>query len=498
MKVKQHGKRGHIKRLLCLLLTVTLLMQCVPLQSMATGDTAESVHTESTVSDTAEEALGSEMTLIPQIVGEEETLRSESAKHFRLSDGSFVAVSYGTAVHYQDDAGNWRDIDNTPIRTMDASGKDTYRIINDDLAVAFAASLEDGALFTAAYQDVSVSISLLDTVQAQSLKHGTVMTANANVGIQTDPEEYLIYSRDAKAELPVHQDNPISDGKKGWSTADLAPKELSTEIIYEQVFPGIDLHYSVIGFDIKEEIVVGEKQERYRFDFLLKSDGLTAQLNTDGSVSLLDKEEKEIYLIPAPFMKDSSGAVSQDVHYILTNAGDGVILTVEADESWINAEGRQFPVTIDPTLVTQVINGNYYSGEYIYSTFVQEGDPDESVTDVWFLYTGYETSHDKEYQAFFYFNNMPDIPSGSVVTDATIELYLSEYSSINCDQIPMGMYEVSQDTAVPEQNYQEWILDMTWNTKPSYEDNNLIDYAMVSPANRGQYVGWNIDRKSVV
>jgi len=45
------------------------------------------------------------------ILGEVESLRNESTKHFRKADGTFVATSYREPVHVQDEEGNWIDID---------------------------------------------------------------------------------------------------------------------------------------------------------------------------------------------------------------------------------------------------------------------------------------------------------------------------------------------------------------------------------------------------
>lgn len=42
-----------------------------------------------------------------------ESLREESVKHFRLEDGSCIAVQYSNPVHTLDDNGKWQDIDNT-------------------------------------------------------------------------------------------------------------------------------------------------------------------------------------------------------------------------------------------------------------------------------------------------------------------------------------------------------------------------------------------------
>ncbi|MBR5767324.1 MAG: hypothetical protein IKX86_01425 [Clostridia bacterium] len=46
------------------------------------------------------------------ISAEYEPGRGEYEKHFLLNDGSFIAVSYADAVHYEDCDGKWREADN--------------------------------------------------------------------------------------------------------------------------------------------------------------------------------------------------------------------------------------------------------------------------------------------------------------------------------------------------------------------------------------------------
>lgn len=41
------------------------------------------------------------------LVGEVESLRTETEKHFRLSNGKNIAVAYGMPVHYKNAAGKW-------------------------------------------------------------------------------------------------------------------------------------------------------------------------------------------------------------------------------------------------------------------------------------------------------------------------------------------------------------------------------------------------------
>lgn len=138
--------------------------------------------------------------------------------------------------------------------------------------------------------------------------------------------------------------------KYNWDVNDVIPEKLQSSLIYQDVFPGIDLQYTTYGYNIKEQIIVNEPQESYRFDFLLESDGLNAVLNENGSVSFLNADQEEVYQIPTPCMEDALGLGSFDVHFVLNETEQGTVLTVEADEEWINSEDREFPVKIDPTL----------------------------------------------------------------------------------------------------------------------------------------------------
>ena len=52
---------------------------------------------------------------VAEVTGEVESMRSETVKHYRLSDGRYAAVDYGAPVHYTDGDGKWTDFDNTMI-----------------------------------------------------------------------------------------------------------------------------------------------------------------------------------------------------------------------------------------------------------------------------------------------------------------------------------------------------------------------------------------------
>lgn len=103
------------KSVISLLLVFVFVFQLMPLPSFAT----EVDYTNSTEEIDASEAINKEKELTEAsavdsyIVGEDEELRDESVKHFRMNDGTIMAVEYGVPVHYQKADGKWENIDNT-------------------------------------------------------------------------------------------------------------------------------------------------------------------------------------------------------------------------------------------------------------------------------------------------------------------------------------------------------------------------------------------------
>ena len=138
-------------RAVAAVLTLVLLFQLMPLQTLA-----------ATTSSAAAEAPQEQAST--SILGEDTSLRTQTQKHFRLSDGSFLAVSYGVPVHYRDDRGNWQEIDNT----LTLSGS-AYRAENGRMSTAYSTTLSSGQLFAVTNGDVGVSIRLLDTTQAHTM-----------------------------------------------------------------------------------------------------------------------------------------------------------------------------------------------------------------------------------------------------------------------------------------------------------------------------------------
>ena len=54
------------------------------------------------------------------MLNEEPLLREENVKHFRMSDGSYIAAQYNMPVHFKEsEEDEWQDIDSTLLETED-------------------------------------------------------------------------------------------------------------------------------------------------------------------------------------------------------------------------------------------------------------------------------------------------------------------------------------------------------------------------------------------
>ena len=100
--------KNKLFKLSAFILSLSTVICSIPLTLAAAGDALES----EAVDPIPAEDSAAEDENVPFIIGEDNEQRTESIKHFRLSDGSYLMVDYGESVHYESD-GDWLDIDNT-------------------------------------------------------------------------------------------------------------------------------------------------------------------------------------------------------------------------------------------------------------------------------------------------------------------------------------------------------------------------------------------------
>lgn len=136
----------------------------------------------------------------------------------------------------------------------------------------------------------------------------------------------------------------------GWTLAggrDVRPSIDGDTATYREIARDTDLEIEAQAAAAKETIVLRSSDAPASFDFRLDLDGLSAQLR-DGHVLLTDAEGAVHAVIPSGYMTDAAGATSSAVDYRL----DGDVLRVSVDGSWLADSGRQFPVRVDPSVLT--------------------------------------------------------------------------------------------------------------------------------------------------
>ena len=298
--------------------------------------------------------------------------REETVKHFRTEDGSFTAVQYGIPVHEKDENGEWQDIDNT----LSDTGSD-YATSNARVKFAKKTTGNE-TLFTLHEDNRKITMSL---------SGANKKVAGQVTNTQTE------FSEDATQLQKL-----------------MTLDKLSSKILYPDILDGVDLEYVVNSGNIKENIIVKERTDAYSYSFEIQLNNLEAVLCEDGSVAISDPDTNEVvYTIPKGYMYDADGEYSDAVTYTLTNGGNGkYTLTVMASAAWINAEGRAFPVTVDPTIDL------IYEKSYLYAVLNNLGYSIDYDDWTHFSFDNQQTLYFVSYVGF--------IPDDAYVTHARIQM----------------------------------------------------------------------------
>ena len=154
-------------------------------------------------------------------------------------------------------------------------------------------------------------------------------------------------------ESGTHRVTVFQKGKKGEAKKSCKKTNSERGFSCSDSVEGVAYEYSAVENGVKENIVVREKREQYRYHFTLQCKNVVPVLNEKTKRIAFFSEEtgEEVFYIPAPFMVDAVGTFSDAVTYQLKKLKNGKAhLTVIADSDYMNDEKRVFPVMIDPQI----------------------------------------------------------------------------------------------------------------------------------------------------
>ena len=305
------------------------------------------------------------------IVREDESEATEKSKHFILNDGTRKVVFTPTNVNYFDESTNaWKPIDAT-LKSEDNG---------------YHAQL---GIYTAKF--------------SKSIENETVELSNGSSSISweylgTNHNMFANHSGDAKV---VKRKSKLSVSSCIQDHLKLAT---TSRVIYQGAEGNVDLDYRIEGNGIKENIVVKDKSDGYRYYFLLRVSGFNIKKSKSGKIIEFyrnNAEETDVpeFIMPAPFMHDSNGNKSDEVNYFLEDIGNECyIFSVKANPEWINANERVFPVYVDPQLLT-VSSSNITVSHDLYQWHDCDCCSDCSCYDSYWMHIG------NRYYSYIYLQN---------------------------------------------------------------------------------------------
>lgn len=409
-------------RILSLILSFLIVFYLTPASVYAEGLDGDTTVSDNSVSENEENN-----TYIPEIY-EVTELREENVKHFRLADGSYVAAQYNYPVHYTDENGEFEDIDNRLVESGTEFSTNNSR-------VKFIKKITgNGNIFTLHENDTKITMGL---VGAEKKTKG-VVTSNHN------------------------SDDAIDDALGKMTNLE----NISSTILYEDILAGVDIEYVVHSLNIKENIIVKEKKDAYSYTFTLELNNLTAILSDDDNVYINSYDGETQYVIPAPVVFDAGGAYAPDnaSAYTLSEVGNGKYeLIVTVNSSWMNAEERAFPVTIDPPMMS--------SGGSVIDFNIDQEAPNTNTNGDQDLYI---SSTERAYLKFDE-NTFANIPIGASIMKAELSIIGGRFRSSTAR---VGAYAITTS----------WDSTLTWNktlgaTPQGKFDDVALDYLMLDSGN---------------
>lgn len=372
-------------------------------------------------------------------VSEVEVSRDLYSKTYETSQGTNVVISTAVPMHYEED-GELKDIDNTLVES-DADNSvltNTANAYNVELPEKYT----DDSEIKLNYEDNTISFKLLNDVNSSN---GTVIS-NDEIDVDKTDAESVAY-----AESNINS--------------------LTSGITYADVLPDTDVEYNVQPNSLKENIILSDvPDEDYAIQYELDTADMSAVLNDDNSISVVDDNSNEVFIIAAPYMVDANDNVSESINVSFAESENGYILTYAPDYTWLADENTTYPVNIDPT-VTIVSNKANQNIEDTFVTTTTKTKNKSTMTTV--------AVQNSSSQSWGYYNikTLPELPDNAKITNCTLNLFTT---TDVYDPYSLAMYALPEDAQVND----DYISKVNWNNK--IEPTDVAIDLQITPENPNQ------------
>lgn len=410
--------------------------------------------------------------------------RERCVKHFQMTQKGMAAAVYPAPVHYEED-GQWKEIDNR-LEAVQENGREVYRNLASAVRVSFAKESDTKELVTIEKDGKKILWGLSPFLHTKSTR---------NVNCEGEISTFRVLEKEDFWKEAEMLDMKVSVLDEEESEEDEIRKmmcvpHLNGEGVYEEILPGIDLHYSIQGEQLKEDIRLNRKEAaEQELSFQLTHPGMELRNEEDGGLGLYDSENQEsgrIFRLVKPYMYDAAGNQSLQVEFQVEIGTESSVIKVVPDREWMQDTERVYPIVIDPMTETSKTKGNI-EDTYVFTG----GNVPENPGNV-YAYGSFVVGRSDELgkmRALLRFRDLPDIGKGSIIYGATMYIWQFEYSSYSNPELPLLAYEVKN-------SWDE--KSVRWGNQPAV-DGAILDYKKVKQVINGNTVsitpiGFNVTR----
>ncbi len=215
-------------------------------------------------------------------------------------------------------------------------------------------------------------------------------------------------------------EKPGQEVALGWSKKLPAPVIEGTKATFPEIEPGVDMVIDSRRSGFEQTFVLKTRPTApMSWQVPLRTKGLTARAEKDGSVSFVDAKDKVISSMPPAVAWDAAinpntgdhASVSPVQMTVTQKNKNRAILTITPDPVWLLDESRALPIEVDPAYSSTLLRPSY-------DAFVQEGVTSDQSTS-----TELKLGNNGSGQRARSFLRFPGSVEGYDVVNATLSLY---------------------------------------------------------------------------
>ena len=358
--------------------------------------------------------------------------RTHNSKTFDLGRGAYQTVIYPETVHFKDEEGQWKEIDNRLEEARNEQGEAILRNQSNVLTMEFARQTGKAPLVCV------------------SNKKGQKIAWN-------------IQNQNEHVEAKSVCENCCDTGDEDACRADLSHVE--TELHYKEILPNVNVVCRMQGMMFKDDIVMENPQAQHRFVLEMDTQNVQLVKQEEGTiVAYAEGNPAEIaFVLPAAFMRDAEGNTGT-VETDLIEENGKIQVVLNCNEDFL--QNAVYPVVVDPLIQTEE------HSSAMEDNFVTSSAPNtvQSYSQAR-LRICKNTSYG-ECRSFLKFTDLPFFLPSNILTKAYLRMSL--YTNQGTRAVPVYVKEVLEDWSSQT---------ITWNNQPSLGEHD-VDVAII-PANAG-------------